>query len=277
MLRHPETIKNHVPAHLGQRSIADTPLAVATLKISAGEALSGQPQGPSRFMQLTLPFFSQLPMKAKRRTDERRDAELIEIAEMHRRGRPLAEIAQHFNLSKSQVSRDLKAIYGELFKANATEKARIRAEILAENKLMKKVLWEAYYRSVGDKEVQTKRKISTESSAGVAQNGESVEKGTERYEVSARTEGQVGNHSIIDSIGKCLDREARLQGVEQAEKVEVNIPQQINVVEVVRTVRESVKMAGGVEPNNLLPPLLPPPKEPQPNPDAIQIEVAPHE
>ena len=163
------------------------------------------------------------------------------MAEMHRQGRPPGEIARKFGLSKAQVSRDLKEINKKLFAADASKKDRIRAEILAENRLMKKMLWEDYKRSREDKEVQYKKKITSEPSQNVAQNGgNDAESGTERLEGSIRTETQYGNRAIIDSIGKCLDREAKLWGVNEGESADHRPTKAVDFIEAVKLVKVPV-------------------------------------
>ena len=122
--------------------------------------------------------------KVRKRTKLQREIQLVEIAEMQRRGRPLAEIAAHFKLSKSQISQDLKQIYRELFPATASAKLKLRAEIFDENRLIKKELWEAWERSKEDKEVQAKKKIASEAQ-GDGQN--EPKEASERTEVSIRS------------------------------------------------------------------------------------------
>jgi hypothetical protein len=159
----------------------------------------------------------------RKRTFPQRDAQLVKIGEMHMQGASQLEIADKFGLSQPQVSRDLKEIYRRMAPTSASEKAKLRARWLAESALMKKKLWAAWNRSTEDKEVQTKKQVALQGANGDAgDGGKSAQKGaSERMEASLRSEGQCGNSSFMSELGKCLDREARVNGL-NAEELELS-------------------------------------------------------
>ena len=144
----------------------------------------------------------------RRRTDAQREAQLITISEMHIEGVSQYEIAEKLGLSQSQVSRDLKEISKRAAEAEPGDRTEHLTAALKVNQHMMKLLFAAYHRSTGDKEVQTKKQVALESDA---RNGGKKAKGpSERREASLRSERQCGNPSYMSEIGKCLDLDVNI-------------------------------------------------------------------
>jgi hypothetical protein len=141
----------------------------------------------------------------RKRTKLQREAQLIQIAELHIRNTPPHEIAAKFGLSQSQISLDLKEIYQRLAPTSVTVKGKLRAKLLAENELMKKSLWMAWDRSLEDKEVAVKEQITSEGASELegdgGKKGGTKRKGpSERLKAGLRTEGQRGNASFMSEL-----------------------------------------------------------------------------
>src|ERR1700730_13524169 len=150
----------------------------------------------------------------RKRTDSQREAQLIQIGEMSIEGMSQYEIAEKLGLSQSQVSRDLKEISKRAAATDPTDKAKLRAQLRRVSMHMRKKLFAGFNRSTEDKEVQTKKQVALQGAESDALNGGRKAKGpSERMEASLRSEGQCGNPAYMSEIGKCLDREARLLGL----------------------------------------------------------------
>ena len=142
---------------------------------------------------------------------------------MHVQSRSHREIAEKFGLSKSQAKKDLRAYYKSLEKDRDQKRLVKRDRLLAEIGLAKRELWEAWHRSKEDKEVQTKEKVGS-------QNGG---KGTtERTKASIRSEGRLPQGTYMAELGKCWDREAKLLGLNNPDKVEVTPRKPIQFIHV---------------------------------------------
>jgi predicted transcriptional regulator len=174
----------------------------------------------------------------RKRTDAQREAQLIKIEEMSIEGISQYEIAEKFGLSQSQVSRDLKEISKRATETEPADKAKHRDQLRKVSVHMRKKLFTAYNRSTKDKEVQTKKKVVIQGAESDALKGGRKAKGpSECMEASLRSEGQCGNPAYMSEIGKCLDREAKLFGLNVVEKLELRSgdkPVQVKFVRVIQ-------------------------------------------
>jgi hypothetical protein len=165
-----------------------------------------------------------MPTKS-RRSDLKREEDILNMVEMHVQNRPLHEIAAKFNISKRQVKRDLRSFY-EGTKNDRDQKKRARRDrLLTEIGLAKRELWEAWHLSKKDKEVQTKERTSTEGGGEGSQNG-----GVERTRASIRSEGCLPHCPYMAELGKCWEKEARLMGVNDPDKVEDEVVKPIQII-----------------------------------------------
>ena len=144
-------------------------------------------------------------MAKRKRTKLQRKNQLHEILEMHYQRIPHKEIAAHFNVSESQIKKDLTAIHRLLLPENASERFKAQKRILGKFELLEKHLWEAWVKSTKDKEVQSKKKI--------------VSEGAERMEVSVKTESQSGSAALAGELRRCLLDQAKLLGANNPDKV----------------------------------------------------------
>jgi transcriptional regulator with XRE-family HTH domain len=149
----------------------------------------------------------------RKRSFPQRDRELIRISELHLQGFSQSEIAMKMGLSQPQISRDLAEISKRIEPSEEADKQKLRKNWLDKNKLIEKKLWTAFEKSTEDKEVQTKKQIA------IPEGGDAGEQ-KERMEASVRSEGQCGNASFIEQLGKCMEREAKMLGLYPAQKHE---------------------------------------------------------
>ena len=105
---------------------------------------------------------------------------------------------------------------------------------MAEIGLAKREIWDAWEHSKQDKEVQTKEKICSEVGQEGAQNG--GKRAQESTKVSIRSEGRVPPAALMAELGKCFDREAKLLGLNNPDKVE---NEEIKPIQIIR-VREAL-------------------------------------
>ena len=69
-------------------------------------------------------------MAKRKRTKLQRENQLVEILEMHYQRIPLKKIAAHFNVSESQIKKDLTAIHRQLLPENASERFKAQKRSL---------------------------------------------------------------------------------------------------------------------------------------------------
>lgn len=170
----------------------------------------------------------------RRRTDAQREAQLIQIGEMHIEGMSQYEIAEKLGLSQPQIIRDLKEISQRAAASPPADKSKLRDELARVSRHMRKKLFAAYNRSTEDKETQTKKQVVVQGAENDALNGGRKAKApAERMEASLRSEEQCGNPAFMSEIGKCLEREAKLLGVYLADK-ENDKPGQVKFLRVIQ-------------------------------------------
>jgi len=164
----------------------------------------------------------------RRRSNALRQDQTLEMVEMDARGHSIREICEKFSKSRSQVHRDLKKFYKSMEDEKDETKIRKRNKLLQEMQVAKRELWKALELSKQDKEIQTKEKITSKPQLGpdgVAQN-----RGVERNKASIRSEGRLPNCQYITELGKIWDREAKLLGLNNPDKVDAPVRKPIQII-----------------------------------------------
>jgi hypothetical protein len=135
-----------------------------------------------------------MPMHKREVVNHRRN----QVAELYVQGRYQAEIGQLLGVTQQQVSLDLKAIQQEWLKASVRNFDTIRAEQLAKIDRIEREAWQAWERSLKQREVTIQ---------------EVTESATRINKVTLRKEGQDGDPRYLQVIQKCIDQRCDLLGL----------------------------------------------------------------
>jgi hypothetical protein len=183
---------------------------------------------------------ARIPMpRRKRRNDFQREDDLLAMVEMHAQGRPIAEICARFKISRAQAHKDLQGFYEFMKNDRSQKKREKRDKLLIKIDIAERELWEAWHRSKKDKEVQTQEKTSATEGGGVSQ---------ERSKASLRSEGRLPHCPYMAELGKCWEKRARLEGINDPDKVDVEVVKPIQIIRIKDAPpRQDLPPSGGQE------------------------------
>lgn len=181
-----------------------------------------------------------VPHKPGVRSQLERDRDMAVESEMYRQGHNVHEIAKRFNVSATQIYRDInkmRKIWREEIARNIDE---LRAEEIAKLRLLEREANAAWQRSTEDRvQIETTRRVA-EAIAG--KNPLAKKRGTgvltspprkTSTEVMKR-EGQAGDPRFQMVILKCIELRGQLLGLTKAPEEEV--PDGIKTQDEVRTI-----------------------------------------
>jgi hypothetical protein len=134
-------------------------------------------------------------MAAKTRTPLERERDLRETAALYLRGLTQGEIAQRLNVSRQQISYDLKVLQRRWQESALADCDAKRASALARVDELERTYWEAWERSCQAREVSTQEK--TQGGATRAEEG--------RLKAGVRREKRDGNPEFLRGVERCID------------------------------------------------------------------------
>lgn len=137
--------------------------------------------------------------RGSKRTDAQREVDKLSIMRMIKRGMTQAEIAEEIGVHRTQVTYDLRIIFGEL----AEHRHKITEEIVAARELqyseLLKEAWNAWDRS---------------KEPAVTEVDESTDtKGGHKDKTQRTTKYQVGDPKFLQIIAQCYDKLNQIQGL----------------------------------------------------------------
>ena len=146
------------------------------------------------------------------------------VAAMYVRSARMVDIASQLNVSIGTVHSDIETLKEEM-RAVAVDDIGTQVGIaLARIEEIARQAWEGWARSIGPKTTEKERLV------------ESVEHG-DTTAIETAVEQQIGNPTFLQTLLKCEERRAKLLGLDDAEKVQVEVEGQMSVQEVAEEVR----------------------------------------
>lgn len=130
-----------------------------------------------------------------------------EFATLYLHGTSEKAIAVKFDLSQSQVSKDLTAYFGRFAAGKDQEDLEsLMGRELARLDLVERELWQAWYASKTPREMRTKESTNHDAGSG-------CKTASKRGKVSLRVERRDGNPAFLNAILACFDRRCKLLGL----------------------------------------------------------------
>ena len=195
-------------------------------------------------------------MKGRRRSIAEREEDLFEVAEMVAQRASQKEIADRFNLSKAQASRDVTEIYSRWAAPDKANLMMFKSRFLAELNALKKRYRAAWEVSQKPREMEFRQKNSTEGEVEVEEDGTPrAAGGNARTKVWLRRESSAGDPSFLNGIRECLKLEARIRGLDDPQQTDVQRREPIKIIRFLEANRDQP-----VQPS-LPSPASPPPEE----------------
>lgn len=141
-------------------------------------------------------------------TDKRSDAQMVKdniiIADLTLKRWTQVQIAEHLALSQPTISRALTSIYKQ-WESDAIQKIdTLKMRELEKLDMIERTLWKAWEASIGETTKKKVSKIETPNASGTSNN-------RQRVEISQEFEN--GNPQYIKLILECVDKRARLLGL----------------------------------------------------------------
>jgi hypothetical protein len=160
-----------------------------------------------------------------------REEHLNRMAEMHVSGMKQKEMAAHFGISQSQVSRDLKEIYRRWKEPDPITLREHKARHLAKVSALETQLWEAFERSQGPLETEYKEQVIADKEAGVNEDGTPrITSRQKRTKESLRRQTQYGSAALGGRVLDCMKEQAKVLGLYDVKPADTKAPEQIRVI-----------------------------------------------
>jgi hypothetical protein len=138
-----------------------------------------------------------MPLHTKEVVNQRRQ----QVAQLYLAGKYQSEIGQLLGVTQQQISLDLRVVQQQWLAASIRDFDAHRAELLAKVDAVERAAWEAWARSLQQREVTLTKRITGKDP---------------RDEASIRRETPVGDPRFLERIQKCLDQRADLLGLSTA-------------------------------------------------------------
>lgn len=131
----------------------------------------------------------------------------LRISDLYLQGWIQADIAEVVGVSQATISRDLKTLHDEWQQRALANFDEVKAEQLAKVDRLEREYWRAWERSCEDAETETQKTV--EYGQG------------ERVESQMQRKGQAGDPRFLVGVQWCIERRAKLLGLDEALKVAV--------------------------------------------------------
>lgn len=150
--------------------------------------------------------------RVRKRTKALREAHCEEMARHYARGMSQRALAKKYNLSQSQVSKDLTAFFAKVAETYRPEKLKLL--MAKEHARLEEVMrrcWRAWFRSIRPKKTRTEEALTPKSAQNYSQNGAKTP--FQYKKVTYRRETRDGNPAFLRLILDCIDRVCKLFGL----------------------------------------------------------------
>jgi hypothetical protein len=155
-----------------------------------------------------------MSMAAKRRTPFQRERDLRDTAALYLRGLLQWEIAKRLNVSRQQVSYDLKILQRRWQESALADFDAKKAAELAKMEEVERTYWAAWERSCQPREITTQEK--TQGRGGQGDEG--------RFKAGLRKEARDGNPEFLRGVERCIEMRCKITGAFAAAKVAPTTP-----------------------------------------------------
>lgn len=150
--------------------------------------------------------------RIRKRTKAMRQAQCEEMARHYARGMSQGALAKKYNVSQSQVSKDLTAYFAKVAETFRPEHLRrLMAKEYARLELIQRRCWKAWFRSTRPKETRTMEALTPKSAQNLSQNGAKTP--CQHKKTTYRRETRDGNPAFLRLILHCIDRTCKLFGL----------------------------------------------------------------
>ena len=156
----------------------------------------------------------------KVRLQERRK----QVAKLYIEGWSLRQLAEKFGVGMTSIHRDMTEVR-KWWREDAV--ASVDDHINSELELIRATIaeaWKGWYTSLDEKQRERTKLV------------ESVKAGDSKA-IERATEQQIGNPAYLSTLIKCSERRCKILGLDEAEKIKVDIEARITVQEVAEEVR----------------------------------------
>jgi hypothetical protein len=153
-------------------------------------------------------------MALKTRTPLEREHDLRETAALYLRGLTQAEIAQHLNVSRQQISYDVKTLQRRWQDSALADFDAKKAAELAKMDELERTYWEAWERSCQAREITTQERTQ----AG------KIPASDARLKAGVRKEPRDGNPEFLRGVERCIEMRCRIIGAFAAVKIAPTTP-----------------------------------------------------
>gem|GEM_PF-1416814 len=147
-----------------------------------------------------------------------------QVATLYVEGWSLRQLAEKYGVAISSIHRDMEVVR-QWWREDAV--AAVDDHINAELELIRATIgqaWKGWYMSLDEKQRERTKLV------------ESVKAGDSKA-IERATEQQVGNPAYLGTLIKCSERRCKLLGLDEAEKIKVDVSATITVQEVAEEVR----------------------------------------
>lgn len=139
-----------------------------------------------------------------------------EVSKLYLTGKSQPEIAAHFGVNQSTISRDLEVLRKSWLNSALMDFNTARAQELAKIDALEREYWDAWRRSQEDNETRTTRAKSSPS------DRDNPNASTD-LEATTRIEAQAGDPRFLQGIQWCIERRCNLLGLDQPKTIGVMI------------------------------------------------------
>jgi hypothetical protein len=153
-------------------------------------------------------------MATKSRSPLERERDLRRTAALYLRGLTQGEIAQKLNVSRQQISYDLKVLQRRWQESALADFSAKKAAELAKVDELERTYWEAWERSCSAREVTTQER--TQAGDGLADET--------RLKAGVRKEQRDGNSEFLRGVERCIEMRCKILGAFAAVKIAPTTP-----------------------------------------------------
>lgn len=186
---------------------------------------------------------------APKRTSLEKQKDMAKVAELYSRGFPISDILEIINeqyppekrISKRRIEADIQELTRKWQAESLRSISELRAEQLEKLRQVEQELWQAWEKSKEMREIIT----SELSTGGIEDAGA----GGSRRKVQTRREQQVGDPRYLQGILEVVDRRTKLLGLNEPQKVQLSVIQEMKDDELENLIREisaEVQLPSGI-------------------------------
>lgn len=152
-----------------------------------------------------------------KRTDDQILEDRVQIIKMALEGYTQGEIAEWLNhhrpyrLGVTQIWKDLKAVRKQWVEMYLTDYDQLKAQEIARIDNLERAAWEAFYRSVNDKETIVSTKVDDHTGASNT-DAKVIGSTYSRTKIEGKKEKRDGDVKFFDTIKWCIEQRCKIYG-----------------------------------------------------------------